>query len=136
MSSVTHEVKKLKNYINGEWIESASKQTEIVFNPATGEAIAEVPLSTREDFCPFYKYPKVDKEQIKNLKRWCSDAGVKISSLLPLYYWAGPDEERRQAAVRNWKRAIEVAVELDVDLMNSEFNGSKFNEVICEEKCC
>ncbi|SNT32240.1 myo-inositol catabolism protein IolH [Bacillus sp. OK838] len=93
-----------------------------------------IELSPREDFCPFYKYPKVDKEQIKNLKRWCSDAGVKISSLLPLYYWAGPDEERRQAAVRNWKRAIEVAVELDVDLMNSEFNGSKFNEVICEEK--
>ena len=49
MSSVTSEVKKLKNYINGEWIESNSNQTEIVVNPATGEAIAEVPLSTKED---------------------------------------------------------------------------------------
>ncbi|PLR76687.1 protein iolH [Bacillus sp. V3-13] len=93
-----------------------------------------IELSPREDFCPFYKYPKVDREQIKNLKRWLKDAGVQISSLLPLYYWAGPDEERRQAAVRNWKRAIEVAVELEVDLMNSEFNGSKYEAVICEEK--
>lgn len=93
-----------------------------------------IELSPREDFCPFYKYPKVDKSQIKQLKQYCKDAGVKISSLLPLYYWAGPDEDRRQAAVRNWKRAIEVAVELEVDLMNSEFNGSKFDAVVCEEK--
>ncbi|GJM71093.1 hypothetical protein HMSSN036_33090 [Paenibacillus macerans] len=62
------------------------------------------------------------------------DTGLKISSLLPLYYWAGPDEEQRQAAVRNWKRAIEIAVELDVDLMNSEFSGSKYNVRVCEEK--
>ncbi|GMA60802.1 sugar phosphate isomerase/epimerase [Alicyclobacillus fastidiosus] len=93
-----------------------------------------IELSPREDFCPFYKYPKVDKSQISDLKKCLRDAGVKISSLLPLYYWAGPDEDRRQAAVRNWKRAIEIAVELDVDLMNSEFNGSKYNAVICEEK--
>ncbi|MCM3787166.1 sugar phosphate isomerase/epimerase [Domibacillus indicus] len=93
-----------------------------------------IELSPREDFCPFYKYPKVDSAKIKNLKRYCRDAGVQISSLLPLYYWAGPDEDRRQAAVRNWKRAIEVAVELEVDLMNSEFNGSKFNPIVCEEQ--
>jgi myo-inositol catabolism protein IolH len=93
-----------------------------------------IELSPREDFCPFYKYPKVDKAQIKNLKRWLKDAGVQISSLLPLYHWAGPDEERRQAAVRNWKRAIEIAVELDVDLMNSEFSGSKYEAEVCEEK--
>ncbi|OLN23901.1 methylmalonate-semialdehyde dehydrogenase (acylating) [Domibacillus antri] len=42
-------VKQLQNYINGEWVDSASDQTEIVVNPATGEALAEVPLSTKED---------------------------------------------------------------------------------------
>lgn len=93
-----------------------------------------IELSPREDFCPFYKYPKVDKSQIRNLKRWLNDANVKISSLLPLYYWAGPDEDRRQAAVRNWKRAIEIAVELGIDLMNSEFNGTKYSAVVSEEK--
>ncbi|WP_068504311.1 sugar phosphate isomerase/epimerase family protein [Paenibacillus kribbensis] len=93
-----------------------------------------IELSPREDFCPFYKYPKVDKTKIKQVKKWMSEAGVKFSSLLPLYHWAGPDEERRQAAVRNWKRAIEVAVELDIDLMNSEFSGSKYEPFVCEEK--
>lgn len=47
MPSVTSEVKKLKNYINGEWVESTSRQTETVVNPATGEVIAQVPLSTK-----------------------------------------------------------------------------------------
>ncbi|MED1738044.1 sugar phosphate isomerase/epimerase [Bacillus swezeyi] len=93
-----------------------------------------IELSPREDFCPFYKYPKVDSAKIKQLKRLLRDTGVKLSSLLPLYHWAGPDEERRQAAVRNWKRAIEIAVELEVDLMNSEFSGSKYDPYICEEK--
>jgi len=92
-----------------------------------------IELSPREDFIPFYKYPKVDGAKIKTLKRACQDAGVQISSVLPVHYWAGPDEDRRKAAVRNWKRAIEVAVELDVDLMNSEFSGSKYNPVVCEE---
>lgn len=93
-----------------------------------------IELSPREDFCPFYKYPKVDSAKIKQLKRLLSDTGVKLSSLLPLYHWAGPDEDRRQASVRNWKRAIEIAVELEVDLMNSEFSGSKYDPYICEEK--
>jgi len=42
-------VKTLKNYINGEWVESNALQTEEVYNPATGEVIARVPLSTNED---------------------------------------------------------------------------------------
>ena len=43
--------------------------------------------------------------------------------MLPLYKWSGPDEDERQAAVRYWKRAIQVAVDLDCRIMNSEFNG-------------
>ena len=42
-------VERLKNYIDGEWVDSASEQFEIVKNPATGKTIAEVPLSTKED---------------------------------------------------------------------------------------
>ncbi|OLQ45083.1 protein iolH [Bacillus licheniformis] len=93
-----------------------------------------IELSPREDFCPFYKYPKVDSAKIKQLKRLLRDTGVKLSSLLPLYHWAGPEEDRRQAAARNWKRAIEIAVELEVDLMNSEFSGSKYDPLTSEEK--
>ncbi|MEW4221705.1 CoA-acylating methylmalonate-semialdehyde dehydrogenase [Rossellomorea marisflavi] len=42
-------VRTVKNYIGGKWIESASENTEIVYNPATGEEIAIVKLSTREE---------------------------------------------------------------------------------------
>ncbi|KON69306.1 methylmalonate-semialdehyde dehydrogenase [Peribacillus butanolivorans] len=47
--AVTKNVLTLKNYIGGQWIESTSKQVEEVPNPATGEVIARVPLSTRKD---------------------------------------------------------------------------------------
>ncbi|MED3541898.1 CoA-acylating methylmalonate-semialdehyde dehydrogenase [Bacillus toyonensis] len=47
--AVTKNVQTLKNYIGGQWIESTSKQVEDVPNPATGEIIARVPLSTKED---------------------------------------------------------------------------------------
>ncbi|WP_410514605.1 methylmalonate-semialdehyde dehydrogenase [Paenibacillus sp. BR2-3] len=43
------EVEKLKNYINGEWVESKTTRYEDVYNPATKEVIARVPLSTKED---------------------------------------------------------------------------------------
>lgn len=43
------EVKKLKNYINGEWVDSHASHFENVVNPTTKEVIAAVPLSPKED---------------------------------------------------------------------------------------
>ncbi|MBS4208894.1 CoA-acylating methylmalonate-semialdehyde dehydrogenase [Bacillus sp. FJAT-50079] len=42
-------VKTLQNYIGGEWIEAQSNRTEAVYNPATGEEIARVPISIQAD---------------------------------------------------------------------------------------
>ncbi|MFS0879053.1 methylmalonate-semialdehyde dehydrogenase (CoA acylating) [Bacillus sp. 7586-K] len=42
-------VKKLKNFINGDWVESKTTQYEDVYNPATNEIIAQVPISTKEE---------------------------------------------------------------------------------------
>jgi malonate-semialdehyde dehydrogenase (acetylating)/methylmalonate-semialdehyde dehydrogenase len=39
----------LKNYIDGEWVESKSKEMLDVRNPATAEVIARVPLSTTDE---------------------------------------------------------------------------------------
>lgn len=39
----------LKNWIGGAWVESASTKVEPVYNPATEEVLAYVPLSTKED---------------------------------------------------------------------------------------
>lgn len=43
------QVETLNNYIQGKWVESKSTQVEEVFNPATGETIAYVPISTKEE---------------------------------------------------------------------------------------
>jgi len=45
----TATVTKLQNFIGGELVDPAEGETEEVINPATGEAIAEAPLSTEED---------------------------------------------------------------------------------------
>ena len=42
------EVLTLRNYINGEWVESEGELVDIV-NPATCKVIAKVPISTREE---------------------------------------------------------------------------------------
>ncbi|ABO67166.1 MULTISPECIES: CoA-acylating methylmalonate-semialdehyde dehydrogenase [Geobacillus] len=47
--TMTTGVQTLKNYIGGQWVESRSAKTEAVPNPATGEVLAYVPISTRED---------------------------------------------------------------------------------------
>jgi myo-inositol catabolism protein IolH len=82
-----------------------------------------IELSPRPDFIPFFVHPRVDRARIAAFRRSLDAAGVEVATVLPLYHWAGPEEEERQNAVRYWKRAIEIAVELGVDTMNSEFNG-------------
>jgi myo-inositol catabolism protein IolH len=82
-----------------------------------------IELSPRDDFLPFFLHPRADKAGVAAFKNALSGAGVEIASVLPLYKWSGPDEDVRQAAVRYWKRAIEITVDLGCDVMNSEFNG-------------
>ncbi|HLU54071.1 MAG TPA: sugar phosphate isomerase/epimerase family protein [Pseudonocardia sp.] len=80
-------------------------------------------LSPKDDFIPFFRYPRVDDAGVAKLRKRAADAGVGISSVLPVLRWSGPGEDERQAAVRAWKRAIQITVDLGVDTMNSEFNG-------------
>jgi myo-inositol catabolism protein IolH len=82
-----------------------------------------IELSPRDDFMPFFLHPRADRAQVAAFREALSAAGVEVSSVLPLYRWSGPDEDERQAAVRYWKRAIEITVELGCSVMNSEFNG-------------
>lgn len=42
-------MKRCKNYINGAWTESVSGNAAPTFNPATGEELAQVVVSTPED---------------------------------------------------------------------------------------
>ncbi|WP_308819558.1 sugar phosphate isomerase/epimerase family protein [Pseudonocardia alni] len=72
---------------------------------------------------PVLRYPRADDATVAALRRRAADAGVGIASVLPVLRWSGPGEDERQAAVRAWKRAIRMTVDLGVDVMNSEFNG-------------
>jgi len=80
-------------------------------------------LSPRDDFIPFFSHPRVGSGEVSAFKSSLASAGVKIASVLPLFRWSGPDEDERQAAVRYWKRAIEITVDLGCPVMNSELNG-------------
>ncbi|WP_078552489.1 CoA-acylating methylmalonate-semialdehyde dehydrogenase [Bacillus alkalicellulosilyticus] len=47
--TVVKKTSTLKNFINGNWVISKSETVEDVMNPATGEVIATVPISSKED---------------------------------------------------------------------------------------
>lgn len=47
--TITTNIQTLKNFIGGAWVESTSTTFEPVYNPATEEVLANVPLSTQED---------------------------------------------------------------------------------------
>ena len=80
-------------------------------------------MTPHPDLIPFFNHPKADDELVKNLKKAVKDAGIEIASTLPVLRWSGPDEDAREAAVRYWKRAIQITVELGVDTIGTEFNG-------------
>lgn len=42
-------VKRLQNYINGEWVDSTAREFVEIKNPARGEVLCECPLSTKAD---------------------------------------------------------------------------------------
>ena len=90
---------------------------------AAGLGYAWIELSPKDDFIPFFRHPRIDDAGVRRLKKVAADAGVGFASIIPLNRWSGPDEDQRQAAVRSWKRSIQIAVDLGVDVLNSEFNG-------------
>jgi malonate-semialdehyde dehydrogenase (acetylating) / methylmalonate-semialdehyde dehydrogenase len=47
MNNITTKV--LQNFINGQWVDAKTTKFDRVPNPATGEELASVPISTRED---------------------------------------------------------------------------------------
>lgn len=48
MEKITENL-NLRNFVNGEWVDSTTETYEPVPNPATGEVLGYVPISTRED---------------------------------------------------------------------------------------
>lgn len=81
----------------------------------------QIELSPRSDFLDWWVMPRATKERMAGFKAALKASGVGLATLQPMYRWASPFEDERQWAVRCWKRAIEVAIEMDCSLMISEF---------------
>jgi myo-inositol catabolism protein IolH len=80
-------------------------------------------LSPRADWFFWHRYPKADRAAITEVRKACADTGVGISSLVPVFDWSSPDEQERQAQVRNWRRLLQIAADLECPVVNSELSG-------------
>ena len=76
-------------------------------------------LCSRDEFLPEYHPPRANADRIRDFKQALRAARVELASMLITYRWASPFEDEREAAVRYWKRAIEIAVELECQTVNS-----------------
>ena len=81
----------------------------------------QIELSPRSDFLDWWVMPRATKERMAGFRKALKDHGVGLATLQPMYRWASPFEDERQWAVRCWKQAIEVAIEMGCDTLISEF---------------
>ena len=86
MTTTTTQI--LRNFINGKWTEAKTETFEIVYNPATGEEIAQVPISTREDLDDAVAVAK------EAFKTWSKTPVPKRARILFKY---------QQLLVENWE---------------------------------
>lgn len=111
-------VRKLKNYINGEWVESRTKEYEDVYNPATKEVIARVPLSTKEDV------EAATESASKAFEKWSNVPVSRRSSILFKYQQLlteHKEELARILTIENGKALSEAKGEVQRGIENVEF---------------
>lgn len=80
---------------------------------------------------PFYKHPLFSKECENEYRKALRETGVEISSFIVVYRWSGPAEEQRKMAVANWRRMVEIAVDMGVQVINTELSGDPNQQEIC-----
>ncbi|MBO8163527.1 MAG: CoA-acylating methylmalonate-semialdehyde dehydrogenase [Brevibacillus sp.] len=102
-------VQTLKNFIGGQWVESSSHKKDMVPNPATGEPLAYVPISNREDLD---RAVEAAKEAFKS---WSKTAVPKRARILFRY---------QQLLVEHWEELARL-----VTLENGKSYGEAYGEV-------
>jgi myo-inositol catabolism protein IolH len=80
-------------------------------------------LSPRPDWFFWHRYPKADDAAISEVRKASRETGVQILTLVPVFNWSSPDEQERRYQVRNWRRLLQIAHELELTLVNSELSG-------------
>ena len=82
-----------------------------------------VQLTPNPDFGRHFHHPKLDSDLIGQLKKRAADAGVTITSVLPVQRFGGPEPHQVEAAIFNTTRYIQIAAELEAPIVNTEFSG-------------
>ncbi|MEW4024687.1 methylmalonate-semialdehyde dehydrogenase [Bacillus sp. YAF8] len=112
------EIRKLKNYINGEWVESKTDQYEDVVNPATKEVMCQVPISTREDV----EYAV--RSASEAFKTWSKTAVPRRARILFNYQQLlqqNKEDLARLITLENGKNTTEALGEVGRGIENVEF---------------
>ncbi|KSU64398.1 methylmalonate-semialdehyde dehydrogenase [[Bacillus] enclensis] len=98
----------LKNFINGKWVDAKTDHYQSVPNPATGEELAQVPISTRQDVDDAVHTAK------EAYKSWSRTPVPKRARILFKY---------QQLLVENWDELAKLI---------TEENGKSFKEAYGE----
>ncbi|MEK6454406.1 CoA-acylating methylmalonate-semialdehyde dehydrogenase [Caldifermentibacillus hisashii] len=112
------EVIKLRNFINGEWVESKTENYEEVYNPATKEIIALVPLSTKEEL----DYAvEVASKAFSNWKDVAVPRRARILFKFHQLLQQNREELARLITIENGKNITEALGEVGRGIENVEF---------------
>ncbi|WP_156290575.1 CoA-acylating methylmalonate-semialdehyde dehydrogenase [Oceanobacillus salinisoli] len=111
-------VQTVKNYVGGKWIEAKADKTEPVYNPATGEVIANVPISSQEDV----DYAvKVAEEAFESWKEVAVPKRARILFKYQQLLVDNWDELARLITIENGKNFAEAYGEVQRGIENVEF---------------
>ncbi|MCE9681159.1 sugar phosphate isomerase/epimerase family protein [Halomonas alkalisoli] len=80
-----------------------------------------IELSPRPDFMVWWTRPRTYPAAVQSFKRAMREHDVGLATMQPMYRWSSPYRDEWEMAMDNWKRIIEVAVELECDTLISEF---------------
>ena len=134
-------LKKLRNYINGEWVDSQSSREIEVLNPATTEVLAIEPLSTPDEasqaveaaqaaFAEWRHTPPITRARYMfRLKEAMEDAFEELSEIVTKENGKTLDEARGE--VRRSIENVEVATGISSLLMG--YNAEDVAQDIDEE---
>ena len=113
MSITAVEKKTLTNFINGQWVKSTTDKYEEVPNPATGEILAEVPISTQEDLNNAVEAAK------KAFATWKKVAVPQRSRILFKY---------QQLLIENWEELAKL-----ITIENGKNYAEAYGEVLARD---
>lgn len=109
MTMAAIEKKTLTNFIGGQWVKSTTDKYEQVPNPATGEILAEVPISTTEDL------EKAVAAAKQAFKKWRKVAVPQRARILFKY---------QQLLIENWEALAKI-----ITIENGKNFGEAYGEV-------